>query len=123
MIVEYVLGNPQADAFAAGCAFTTDFIKKRPDVAKRFAAAWAKAIDYINKNPDEARKHLAKNTITPDNVVDTVPMLGYIMVKDMTPDADRRLADVRRLRHRDRRRARKGRRQEIPAGVLRAPGP
>ena len=85
VIAKYVLGNPQADAFAAGCAFTTEFINKRPDVAKRFAAGWAKAVDYIKKNPDAARKHLAKNTMTPDNVVDTVPMLGYIMVKDMSP--------------------------------------
>ena len=85
VISKYVLGDPKADAFAAGCAFSTDFITKRPDVAKRFAASWAKAIDYINKNPADARKYLAKNTMTPDNVVDTVPMLGYIMTKDMSP--------------------------------------
>ncbi len=85
VIAKYILGDPKADAYAAGCAFTTDFITKRPDVAKRFAAAWAKAIIYINAHPDEARKHLAKNTMTPDNVVDTVPMLGYIMTKDMSP--------------------------------------
>jgi len=84
VISKYILGDPKADAFAAGCAFSTDFITKRPDVAKRFAQAWAKAIDYINKNPKEARKHLAKNTMTPDNIVDTVPMLGYIMTKDMS---------------------------------------
>ena len=47
-------------------------------MAKRFAAAWAKAIDFINTNPDEARKHLARNTFTPDNVVDMVSMLGYV---------------------------------------------
>ena len=76
--------RPDANAYAAGCAMTTDFIK-RPDVAKRFAAAWGKAIDFINKNPDEARKYLAKNTFTPDDVVDMVPMLGYIMASDMTP--------------------------------------
>ena len=65
-------------------ALTTDFIKNRPDVAKRFAAAWAKAIDFINNNPTEARKHLVKNTFTPDDVVDTVPMLRYFMAKDLT---------------------------------------
>jgi NitT/TauT family transport system substrate-binding protein len=85
VIAKYILGDPQADAFAAGCAFSSDFIEKRPDVAKRFAAAWAKAIVFINAHPDDARKHLAKNTMTPDNVVDTVPMLGYIMTKDMSP--------------------------------------
>jgi NitT/TauT family transport system substrate-binding protein len=83
VIAKYILGDSNADAYAAGCAFTTEFITKRPDVAKRFAAAWAKAIVYINEHPAEARKHLAKNTLTPDNVVDSVPMLGYIMTKDM----------------------------------------
>ena len=85
VIAKYILGSPDADAYAAGCAFTSDFISKRPDVAKRFAQAWAKAIDYIRANPAAARKYLAKNTMTPDNVVDTVPMLGYIMTKDMSP--------------------------------------
>jgi len=70
---------------SAGCAFTTEFINARPDVAKRFAAGWAKAIDYIRANPAAARKHLAKNTLTPDDLVDVVPMLGYTMTKDMTP--------------------------------------
>jgi NitT/TauT family transport system substrate-binding protein len=85
VIAKYILGSPDADAYAAGCAFTTEFINSRPDVAKRFAQAWSKAIDYIRANPDAARKYLAKNTMTPDNVVDSVPMLGYTMVKDMTP--------------------------------------
>ena len=85
VIAKYILGSPDADAFAAGCALSTDFIIKRPDVAKRFAEGWAKAIDYIKKNPEAARKHLAKNTLTPDDIVDQVPMLGYTMVKDMTP--------------------------------------
>ena len=85
VISKYILGDEAADAYAAGCAMTSDFIGKRPDVAKRFAAAWGKAIDFINKNPEEARKYLAKNTFTPDNVVDMVPMLGYVMVGDMTP--------------------------------------
>jgi NitT/TauT family transport system substrate-binding protein len=83
VIAKYILGDESANAYAAGCAFTTDFITRRPDVAKRFAAAWAKAIDFINSNPAEARKHLAKNTLTPDDIVDVVPMLGYIMTKDM----------------------------------------
>jgi NitT/TauT family transport system substrate-binding protein len=85
VIAKYILGSPDADAYAAGCAFTTEFINSRPDVAKRFAQAWGNAIDYIRANPEAARKFLAKNTMTPDNVVDTVPMLGYTMVKDMTP--------------------------------------
>lgn len=86
VISTYILGSPKADAFAAGCAFTTDFITKRPDVAKRFAEGWAEAVAYIKANPADARKYLAKNTMTPDDLVGEVPMLGYTMTKDMSPE-------------------------------------
>src|SRR5207253_1819758 len=84
LIAKYILGDEKADGFAAGCAMTTDFINNRPEVAKRFAAAWAKALEFINKNPEEARKYLAKNTLTPDDLVDSIPMIGYFMAKDLT---------------------------------------
>ncbi len=84
VIAKYILGSDDAEAFAAGCALTRDFISKRPDVAKRFAAAWEKALVFINTHPDEARAYLAKNTFTPEDVVDTVPMLKYVMTKDLT---------------------------------------
>jgi len=84
VIAKYVLGDPDANAFVAGCALTSEFIKARPDVAKRFAAAWGKAVQLINTNPQEARKHLAKNTLTPDDVVETVPMIRYFMAGDLT---------------------------------------
>jgi NitT/TauT family transport system substrate-binding protein len=94
VISKYILGDEKADAFAAGCAMTSDFIAKRPEVAKRFAAAWGKALDFINKNPDEARKYLAKNTFTPDNVVEMVSMLGYVMAGDMSA---RQIGDLQQL--------------------------
>ena len=84
VIAHYVLGDPDANAFVGGCALTSDFIKGRPDVAKRFTAAWGRAVELINSNPQEARKHLLKNTFTPDDVVDTVPMIRYFMAKDLT---------------------------------------
>jgi NitT/TauT family transport system substrate-binding protein len=94
VISKYILGSESANAYAAGCAVTSDFVQKRPDVARRFAAAWAKAIAFINANPDEARKHLLKNTFTPDNVVDMVPMLGYVMASDMSKE---QIADLQAL--------------------------
>lgn len=84
VIAKYILGDPKAFAWVAGCVLSTDFIKNRPEVAKRFAAAWSKAIDFINVNPSEARKHLAKNTFTPDAVVDTVPLVKFTNIKDLT---------------------------------------
>ena len=93
VIAKYILGDPDAAAYAAGCALTTDFINARPDVARRFAAGWAKAIQFINANPAAARKHLAKNTLTPDDLVDVIPMLGYTMIKDMSPKQKKDLQD------------------------------
>jgi NitT/TauT family transport system substrate-binding protein len=84
VIAHYVLGDPEANAFVGGCALTSDFIKARPDVARRFTAAWEKAVRLINEHPAEARRHLLKNTFTPDDVVDTVPMIRYFMAKDLT---------------------------------------
>ena len=84
VIAHYVLGDPAANAFVGGCALTSDFIKRKPDVARRFTAAWEKAARLINDNPTEARRHLVKNTFTPEDVVDTVPMVRYFMAKDLT---------------------------------------
>jgi NitT/TauT family transport system substrate-binding protein len=84
VIAKYILGDENGNAFAAGCAVTSDFIKNRPDVARRFAAVWKKGIDFVNGNPQEARKYLAKNTLTPEDVVDTVPMVRYYMAGELT---------------------------------------
>src|SRR6478736_1365814 len=65
VITKYNLGNENGNAFAAGCALTSDF---------------------INENPQEARKYLAKNTLTPEDVVDTVPMVRYFMAGDLTAE-------------------------------------
>jgi NitT/TauT family transport system substrate-binding protein len=84
VIAKYILGDPNANAFVGGAALTNDFITKRSDVARRFTLAWGKAVDMINNNPAEARKHLVQNTFTPDDVVETVPMIRYFMAKDLT---------------------------------------
>jgi NitT/TauT family transport system substrate-binding protein len=84
VITKYILGDENGNAFAAGCAITSDFIKSRPDVARRFAAVWKKAIHFVNENPQEARKYLAKNTLTPEDVVDTVPMVRYYTAGELT---------------------------------------
>jgi NitT/TauT family transport system substrate-binding protein len=84
VIAKYILDDENGNAFAAGCAVTSDFIKNRPDVARRFAAVWKKGIDFVNQNPQEARRYLAKNTLTPEDVVDTVPMVHYYMAGELT---------------------------------------
>jgi NitT/TauT family transport system substrate-binding protein len=94
VIARYVLGDPNANAWVGGCAISSDFIEKRPDVAKRFTAGWAKAVEFINKNPDEARKHLAKNTFTPDDLVATIPLVRFEMVSNLS---DKDVADFQKF--------------------------
>ena len=38
----------------------------------------------MNDNPKEARKYLVKHTLTPEDVVDTVPMVRYYAADELT---------------------------------------
>ncbi len=89
VISTYVLGNGEAQAYAAGAAMSVDFINARPDVARRFALAWARAVDDIT-NDESAREHLKENTLTPPDVVMSVPLPKFTMVSDLS---DRDLAE------------------------------
>ncbi len=84
IIANIVLGDRNANAYVGGAALSEDFIKARPDVAKRYAEAWNKALDLIANDPKEARKYLLKNTVTPESVVDTVPLLLHTPVSKLT---------------------------------------
>src|SRR6266478_3352598 len=59
-------------------------IMSAPGPANLVAAEGKKGIDFVNQNPQEARKYLAKNTLTPEDVVDTVPMVRYFMAGELT---------------------------------------
>ncbi len=85
IISTYILGDDDANTYAAGAALTSRFISERPDVARRYAAAWAKAIHDIKTDTAAARKHLIKNTFTPPDIAPTIPMVNYTMVRDLTP--------------------------------------
>ena len=84
IIASIVLGDRNANAYVGGAALSDDFIKARPDVARRYAEAWNKALDLIANDPKEARKYLLKNTVTPESVVDTVPLLLHTPVSKLT---------------------------------------
>ncbi|MCH8504653.1 MAG: ABC transporter substrate-binding protein, partial [Ectothiorhodospiraceae bacterium] len=82
IISRHIIGNGEAQAYAAGAAMTADFIEAKPDVARRFAVAWAKAVDDIMNDPS-AREHLKDNTLTPPGVVMEVPLPKFTMVSDL----------------------------------------
>src|SRR3954469_2774406 len=84
IIANIILGDPSANAYVGGAALSEDFIKARPDVATRYAQAWNKSLDLIREDPKEARKYLLKNTVTPESVVDTVPLLLHTPVSKLS---------------------------------------
>src|SRR4051794_9372032 len=89
IIASIVLGDRDAEAYVGGAALSDDFIKGRPDVARRFAEAWNKALELIRTDPKEARKYLLQNTVTPQSVVDIVPLLKHTEVSRLS-DQDRK---------------------------------
>jgi NitT/TauT family transport system substrate-binding protein len=85
LIATYVLGDDKANGWAAGTAMAGDFIKTKPEAAKKFAAAWAKSIAAVQANMDDARKSLAKSIAMSPEVAASVPMVKFVMAKDLTP--------------------------------------
>jgi NitT/TauT family transport system substrate-binding protein len=84
IIANIILGDRNANAYVGGAALSEDFIEARPDVAKRYVQAWNKALDLIHNDPGEARKYLLNNTVTPESIVDTVPLLLHTPVAKLS---------------------------------------
>ncbi|MFD1255087.1 NMT1/THI5 like protein [Devosia equisanguinis] len=85
VISTYLLGDAQAEAYAAGAAFSSSFIGDKADVAARFAAAWALAVEDANNDPS-ARELLAGDMNVPPDLVRTVPLAHFVMASDLTED-------------------------------------
>ena len=62
VIAKYILGDGTPTLMRPVARSPAEFIKNRPDVAKRFAAAWSQGDRLYHAQPEAARKYLAKNT-------------------------------------------------------------
>ena len=84
VIATYLLGDPNAEAYAAGCALSNAFITSKPDLAQRFAQAFAKGVHDAKTDPS-ARDLLVKEMNVPAAVAPTVTLADLTLVKDLTP--------------------------------------
>ncbi|MBP0491484.1 ABC transporter substrate-binding protein [Pararoseomonas indoligenes] len=84
VIAKYLIGRPDAQAFAAGGALTGKFLQEKPEVAGRFAAAWTKACATIRSDAS-VRDLLVPFMNTSAELAPTVPLVNFAMVKDLTP--------------------------------------
>lgn len=85
LIATYVLGDDKANGWAAGTAMAGDFIKSKPETAKKFAIAWAKSIKAVEADLADARKAMAKSINMSAEVADKVPMVKFTMASELTP--------------------------------------
>lgn len=82
VISTYLLGDSEAEAYAAGAALSSEFMNESADVAARFAAAWALAVADANNDPS-ARELLAGDMNVPPDLTDTVPLAHFVMASDL----------------------------------------
>lgn len=84
VIATHLIGRPEAQAWAAGAAFTGKFLDARPEVAARFAGAWGKACATIRTDAS-VRELLVPFMQTSAELAPTIPLVNFTMVRDMAP--------------------------------------
>lgn len=89
----YLLGDSEADTYAAGAAVSGSFLKSKPKLAAKFAQAIAKAVADINTNAG-VRSILESDLNVPAAVVNDVPLPHFIAVKDMS---EKQVADFQKF--------------------------
>jgi NitT/TauT family transport system substrate-binding protein len=83
VIATYLLGRPDAQAFAAGAGFSGRFLDTKRAVAERFAQAWARAIEAIRTDPT-TREALTSHLNTPAELAAVIPLQDFKMVREFS---------------------------------------
>jgi len=75
-------------------SFSANFLKERPEPAKKVKAAIEMAVDYIKANEQESRGYLGKYAHLPPPVATRIPFEKWIKIKDLDKKAPQRYFDV-----------------------------
>lgn len=68
-------------------SFSTKFLKKGPELAKKLKVAEERAVDYIKAHEKEARSHLVKYTGLPEPLAMAIPFDKWIKIKELDKGA------------------------------------
>ena len=85
VVSTYILGDPQAPWFGGSATLSTEFINTYPEAAKIYAEAYRRSIEDIRTDPDSVRQYLVGYTAIEGDLVDRVPLVGYTMFDEFTP--------------------------------------
>jgi NitT/TauT family transport system substrate-binding protein len=86
VIATHLLGRPEAQAWAAGCALTGRFLSEKPAAAQRFANAWGRACEVIRSDAASVRPLLVQHMQTGAELAPTIPLVNFRMVKDLSAE-------------------------------------
>ncbi|MEB3358461.1 MAG: ABC transporter substrate-binding protein [Synechococcales bacterium] len=86
VVAKYILGDPMAPWFGGSAALSSKFIEEFPETTQTYAEAYRRAVEDIRNSPDEARQYLVGYTAIEGELVEKVPMVGYTMYDDFTPE-------------------------------------
>jgi len=86
VISKYVLGNADAPWFGGAAALNSTFIESKPQQTKAFIAAYQKAVAFIASQPEQARKNIVGYTSIESDLVNEVPLPGFVMYSDLKGD-------------------------------------
>jgi NitT/TauT family transport system substrate-binding protein len=78
----------------AGFAFSAQFLKERPEQAKKIKACLEKAVDYIRANEKEARPYLVNYTGLPENLAMNIAFDKWIKLDELDRKAGQEYFDV-----------------------------
>jgi NitT/TauT family transport system substrate-binding protein len=84
VIATYLMGRKDATAAAAGGALSGKLLTEKPDLAARYAKAWAKGV-LAAQTDATVRELLPKHMNTAADIAPTVPLVRFVMVKEMSP--------------------------------------
>ena len=92
LIAKYILGDESANAYAAGCALTTEFINARPDV-DRYRNWLAEPIGPDGKPAANGRPHVEVKVVERAYLGEfwnylVAPVSGAIRMRVTTPPLD-----------------------------------
>jgi len=75
-------------------AFSSSFVKKNPNIAKKVAEAFDEAIEFIRTNETQARGYLPKYTPLKPDLANKINIVDFWKLKEIDPIPLQRYADI-----------------------------
>jgi len=82
VLSRYLMEKP-ASIYPGSGVFSTDFVRRDRETARKVRDAIYEAVDYITLNPQEAKRLLPKYTPIASHIAEKVSLIKWVKVKDI----------------------------------------